>query len=230
MKRLCALASGGKDSNYAIHWAMTKGFDVILLITFIPARGDSWMFQKVGTELVSVQAEALGISIRFFHSSGKKENEYNELVNAFNYCKKIGGEGVLTGALRSDYQRINIALAAYEVGLRTFNPLWRKDEFSYVKELVAFGFKFVVISYSALGFPSSLLGKEVDKEEILELLSAAKKYNFSPAFEGGEAETFVTSAPFYSFSISITGKPYIIDEFSGIYLIDQVKKIPKRVQ
>lgn len=61
--------------------------------------------------------------------------------------------------------------------------------------LVRDGFKFIITSASAYGFPFELLGKIIEAEDVEKIIEASRKFGFNPAFEGGEAETFVTYAP-----------------------------------
>ncbi len=214
--------SGGKDSTFSLHWAVFKGFKIHSLITLIPRREDSWMFQVPNVEFTRYQASVMGFDHFTFYTSGEKEKELEDLKKAFEYVKQMGVDGVVTGALLSDYQRLNINIIAEEVGLKTYSPLWRKDQASYLRELIELGFKFIITSASAYGFPFHLLGKVIDKNDVEEIIERAKKYGFNPAFEGGEAETFVVYAPLFKRELKVEGELVKKSEFEWQYRIKRI--------
>ncbi|MEM0187881.1 MAG: diphthine--ammonia ligase [Saccharolobus sp.] len=220
--KICSLFSGGKDSTYALHWAVFKGFEIACLITLIPKREDSWMFQYPNVTYTKYQAEVMGFKLLTFTTSGEKNTELEDLKRAFIEAKKEGAEGIVSGALLSDYQRLNISLVAEEVGLKTFTPLWRKNQAEYLKELVKEGFKFIITSASAYGFPFELVGKEINENNVETIIKAAIRYGFNPAFEGGEAETFVTYAPLFKRELKVKGILRKISDYEWRYEITHI--------
>lgn len=220
--KICSLFSGGKDSTYALHWAVFKGFEIACLITLIPKREDSWMFQYPNVTYTKYQAEVMGFKLLTFTTSGEKDTELEDLKRAFIEAKKEGAEGIVSGALLSDYQRLNISLVAEEVGLKTFTPLWRKNQAEYLKELVKEGFKFIITSASAYGFPFELVGKEINENNVETIIKAAIRYGFNPAFEGGEAETFVTYAPLFKRELKVKGILRKISDYEWRYEITHI--------
>ncbi len=59
----------------------------------------------------------------------------------------------------------------------------------------------------------------VDQESVEQLVEAARKYNFNPALEGGEGETFVIDCPFFHSSIKITRYEKVWDGYTGRMII-----------
>ena len=220
--KVCVLYSGGKDSTYSLHWAVFKGFEVQCLITLIPKREDSWMFQVPNVELTKYQAEVLGIDVVQLPTSGEKDKELEDLKKAFQIARSRGAQGIVTGAFLSDYQRLNINLIAEEVGLKTYSPLWRKNQEGYMRELVEEGFKFIITSATAYGFPFHLLGKIITREDVEEIIERARKYGFNPAFEGGEAETFVVYAPLFKRELKVEGYKKKISEYEWKFIITRI--------
>jgi Predicted ATPases of PP-loop superfamily len=123
---VCSLFSGGKDSTFALHVSILHGFRVKCLITVLPKRRDSWMFQSQNVDFTSYQADAMGLPLVRVESSGEKERELEDLREAFKIAKSMGAKGIVSGALLSDYQRININSVAHDVGLKTFSPCGEK--------------------------------------------------------------------------------------------------------
>lgn len=217
--KVCVLYSGGKDSTYSLHWAVFKGFEIECLITLIPKREDSWMFQVPYVELTKYQAEVLGMKIIQETTSGEKDKELDDLRKVL---RNIRADGIVTGALLSDYQRLNINLIAEELGLKTYSPLWRKNQEDYLRELIEEDFKFIITSATAYGFPFHLLGKVITREDVEEIIKRAKDYGFNPAFEGGEAETFVVYAPLFKRELKVEGYKKKISEYEWKFIITHI--------
>ncbi|BFH72451.1 diphthine--ammonia ligase [Sulfurisphaera javensis] len=220
--KVCVLYSGGKDSTYSLHWAVFKGFEIKCLITLLPEKEYSWMFQVPNVELTKYQAEVLGYNLLQIKTSGIKDRELKDLKIAFIKAKELGAEGIVTGALLSDYQRLNINLIAEEVNLKTYSPLWRKNQEEYLREIVKEGFKFIITSATAYGFPFHLLGKVIDEQDVEEIIERARKYGFNPAFEGGEAETFVIYAPLFKRELKVEGYKKKISEYEWRFIITHI--------
>lgn len=218
--RVCALYSGGKDSNYAVHWAFLHGFQLECLVTLKPAREDSWMFHYPGIELTRLQASALGLPQIMAKTSGEKEKELEDLRKAISLAQDMYGiDGVVAGALLSDYQRMRISLVAESLGLRSYTPLWRKDQASYMRWLVEDGFRFMLLSVSAMGLDPSLLGRALNAHDVERIIRLAERYGFNPALEGGEAETLVLDAPLFSKRIEVEGDIRRRGPYEWVYVI-----------
>ncbi|PKK85275.1 MAG: TIGR00289 family protein, partial [Thermoplasmata archaeon HGW-Thermoplasmata-1] len=139
--RVASLFSGGKDSVYATYVASMHGWDVVRLVTLVSDASDSWMFHKPNVELAPALADCMGIPILMQPTAGEKESELGDMKAALSYVKgedKI--EGVISGALASEYQRVRIEKVCHELGLKSFTPLWHKEQELILRELVAAGF------------------------------------------------------------------------------------------
>lgn len=180
------------------------------------------MFQYPNVNYTRYQADAMGFKLLVFETTGQRDIELQDLKRAFLEAKKLGAQGIVSGALLSDYQRLNISIIAEEVGLKTYNPIWRKNQEEYMRWLIKEGYKFIITSASAYGFPFNLLGKIINEEDIENIISASKKYGFNAAFEGGEAETFVVFAPLFKRELKVEGRIKKISEFEWRYEIIRI--------
>ena len=130
-------------------------------------------------------------------------------------------DGVISGAIASEYQRTRIEKICYELGIKSFTPLWHKNQELILRNEVDAGFKIMIVGVFARGFNESWLGTTIDESCIDELVKLQKKYGINIAGEGGEFETLVLDCPLFK-------KKLILDEVSKEWKRDsgvlQVKK------
>lgn len=196
-KKLGALISGGKDSWSSILTMARLNYPIACLICISPLREDSWMFQLPDVELIKQQAKASGIPLILRESSGKKEEELKDLELAIAEAQlNFGIEGVISGALSSEYQRTRIESICLSLGLSSHAPLWGINHENYLRS-AAKNLEFVIVSTAADGLDDEWVGRKITPEVAEDLITLSKKHHFSPAGEGGEFETFVENAPLF---------------------------------
>ncbi|MGC9071566.1 MAG: diphthine--ammonia ligase [Acidilobus sp.] len=217
MRRFCSLLSGGKDSTYALSRALEEGLEPSCIATVLPVRADSWMFHRPFVELVPLQLESMDLSDRLFkiEVSGLKEKEVEELSQALARAEQMFGfDTLVVGGIASRYQFNRFKRIADELGLELYDPQWGSDPEEYMRGLVKYGIVFVITQITTAGLPPRLLGVPVSSsEQVDEILVLARKYGFHPAFEGGEAETFVIKAPRYRHGICLEARRVRSSEF-----------------
>ncbi len=199
--KLASLFSGGKDSTHATYLMMQQGHEIKYLITIFPKRQDSWMFHHPCIELTRLQAKSMGMKQIIQKTSGEKEKELEDLEKVLAKLKnKI--DGVVSGALASQYQRQRIDDICEELGLTSLAPLWQRDQEEILREETSI-FDVIITGVAADGFDESWLGRRIDNECIKELKKLHQKYKINLAFEGGEAETLVSDGPIFKKRIEI---------------------------
>jgi ABC transporter with metal-binding/Fe-S-binding domain ATP-binding protein len=214
--RVSALFSGGKDSTYALYLLQQQGWEVTSLLTVIPKASDSYMFHYPNIRWTRLQAEALGIPIKYRESQGLKEKELEDIEVLM---KGDDADGFVCGAIASDYQRSRLDEICHRLGKPLFAPLWRKDQVVLLEDMVHAGLKFMVAGVYAEGFDEGWLGKIITSASIRELEKLRDDYRISPSGEGGEIETFVLDAPNFSKSIVIDEAETNWERHSGNYII-----------
>jgi ABC transporter with metal-binding/Fe-S-binding domain ATP-binding protein len=203
--KVASLFSGGKDSTYALWCAQMQGWDVESLVTVFPEAKDSWMFHYPAVKWTCLQAEAIGISQLHVPTAGVKEEELEDLKEELAKLKKaLGIEAIVSGAIASEYQRTRLDNLCEKLGMRSFAPLWHKNEEQLVRDEIDAGFEIIVTACSALGLGEEWLGRTLGSMELKELLELRKRYGLSVAFEGGEAETFTLAGPVFKKRLSVT--------------------------
>jgi diphthine-ammonia ligase len=138
-----------------------------------------------------------------------------------------GIEGVLSGAIYSNYQRKRIDDICNELGIKSLSPLWKKKSKEMLREMVAEGFKIIISAVAAEGLGPEWLGKEIDNETINELSDLHNTCCVCTAGEGGEFETLVLDTPFYKKRIEIKNAEKEWDGQSGVYRIKDAVLVEK---
>jgi len=243
--RVLILSSGGKDSCYAVWWALLQGWEVAGIVTVRVSGEDSMMFQLPSTALAGLQAASAGIPWLPVIVSGEPEVEITQLEDALR--PQVNGksqpapadelhwgeyewasfwpsewprpdnltrmrsetpiDGLVSGALRSDYQRTRLDRMAERLGIKSFAPLWHNSASQHMSDLLDQQFSMFLSSVSADGLTEEWVGRSLDLQSLEELGVVAAHHSFTVDGEGGEFETAVLSAPWMKSKIEIQGKP-----------------------
>ncbi|RMF54594.1 diphthine--ammonia ligase [Candidatus Woesearchaeota archaeon] len=201
---LGALISSGKDSLYAMYVMMRQNYKINCLITIKSKAQDSFMFHTPTVDLVKLQAEAMGLPLIEKDTTGEKESELKDLKKALSMAKnQFGIEGVVNGALFSNYQRERIERVCDSLNLKIFSPLWHLNQESEMREILREGFEFVFSSVAADGLDKSWINKIITHTDVDKLVRLNAKNSINVSGEGGEFETLVLNAPMFKKRIRI---------------------------
>jgi ABC transporter with metal-binding/Fe-S-binding domain ATP-binding protein len=221
--KLGVLFSGGKDSTLALHKAQEKE-EVACLITLRSKNPESYMFHTPNIDITALQAEALGLPLIAKTTEGKKEEELADLEEAIaEAIREFHIEGVVTGAVESVYQAERVQRICNRLGIRCFNPLWKRNQKALLEELVEKRFRVVISGVFAYPLDERWLGKEIDAEVIGKLVALQQEYGISPAGEGGEIETTVLDAPLFKKKIEILDYTVEARGNSGVFRINKAR-------
>jgi diphthine-ammonia ligase len=210
--RVAVLFSGGKDSTYAAYLVQQQGWEVASLLTVVPKAEDSYMFHRPNIEWTGLQADAMGIPIRTVESSGRKEEELDDIAELM---RSEDVEGFVSGAIASDYQWARLQMLCHALGRPLFSPLWRKGELRVMREMLHAGMRFMVVGAFADGLGEDWLGRTVDEGALEELLLLRGRRGISIAGEGGEMETFVFDGPCFSKQVEVRASEKVWGRDSG---------------
>jgi ABC transporter with metal-binding/Fe-S-binding domain ATP-binding protein len=201
---VASLFSGGKDSIFSIYIVKQWGWNIKYLVTLFPKKKDSWMFHNLNINQTEKIAKALDIDLVKKNTEGNKEEE---LIDLKEILKNLNIDGIISGAIASEYQRTRIEKICHELNIKSFTPLWHKNQRQIINEQIKAGFKIMIVGVFAYGFDKNWLGKYLDKNIIIDMISLEKKYKINLAGEGGEYETITLDGPIFK-------KKLIIDDFS----------------
>ncbi len=190
--KVTVLFSGGKDSTFSLFIAQQWGWDITHLVTLIPQNTESWMFHSLNLDLTRLLAESLGIPHVSRRTKGHKEDELADLTALL---EPLPIDGVVSGAIASEYQRTRIERVCDRLGLKTFTPLWHKDQGLLLQDQLNAGFSIMVVGVSAEGLTKDWLGRLLDQAALAELQKLHETKGVNIAGEGGEYETIVLDGP-----------------------------------
>jgi len=222
--RVAVLVTGGKDSTLALHRALRQDFEVTHLVTMIPQREDSWMFHSVNIHLTNLFAEAVRIPLVKSETVGIKEMELKDLKDLL---ATLDIEGVVSGAILSKYQKERIDRICRELGLKSIAPLWHDDPMTLLKEMISLDFEAIIVGVYAYGFDESWLGRRIDSATISDLARLKKEYQVSLVGEGGEYETLVLDASFFTKRIRLLDVEKVWEDYRGHLLVKRAELADK---
>ena len=221
---VAGLFSGGKDSVYALYIAEQYGWAVSHLITLVPTNPESWMFHAVNIHLTEQLAHALNKPLITKKTPGEKETELGDLKEILQH---LDIDGVISGAIASEYQRTRIERVCSELGLKSFTPLWHKDPEMLLEQQVKAGFKIMIVGVFADGFDKSWLGRIIDENTMSALSQLCHTYNIHQLGEGGEFETLVLDGPILNKALHIEKIVKTWKRDHGVAKVEQARLVDK---
>jgi len=214
--RLAGLLSGGKDSVYAAHKAQTNGHTLTHIVTLHSENPESYMFHTVNTHITKLQAQAWGIPYVSAITKGIKEKELEDLRAIL---EPLDIDGVITGAIASEYQAKRVTRLCEELDLQHYHPLWGLDRKKLLMNMLDAGMNIIITAVAAQGLDQTWLGQQLTPQTVNKLKRLSQKYHIDLCGEGGEYETIVIDAPWFTHSINIIRGEKTWDGVSGRYNI-----------
>ena len=198
-----------------------QNYEISCLITIQSKNPDSYMYHTPNIELTELQSQACNIPLIIQKTKGEKEKELEDLEKALKKAKKeYQIQGVVSGALFSNYQRERIEKVCDNLGLKIFSPLWHMNQELEMRNLIEEGFKFILSSIAADGLDKSWLGRPINNKDIDNLVEINKKIGLNIAGEGGEFESLILDAPFFKKRIQIKKSKIVMEnQITGKFLV-----------
>jgi diphthine-ammonia ligase len=182
------------------------------------------MFHYPNIKLIDLFAECTGLHLIKAETSGERGQE---LVDLKQVLHGLDVEGVLSGAVASNYQKGHIDRICEELGLASLAPLWGCEPAELIQEMLRAGFDIIITGAAAQGLDSGWLGRKLDEKALRELITLRERYGVNPSGEGGEYESLVLDAPFFKSRIEVVDAEKIWRGTSGHYLIKEARLVRK---
>ena len=222
--RVAALFSGGKDSTYAAYAAVQRGWELTHFLSILPEDRESMLFHVPNLHMTALLAEAMQRPLISEEADKGEEGELDGLRRIF---RRVDVDGIVVGAIASDYQHERVNRVAEETGLRVFAPLWRHDPRRLIRDYLASGLDIVFSSVSAAGLDGSWLGRRWDASTIEDLLRLERTRGMHPCGEGGEFETLVLDGPLFHQRVEIRRAGPEWSGTAGVWRVLDAHLVPK---
>lgn len=190
--------SGGKDAALSYYRVMGD-FQVTCLLNMVAEDGRISRSHGIRTDVLRMQAEAMGIQIVQQESSWETyEAEFKKILSGL---KGRGVEAGIFGDIDLDAHREWVERVSRESGMEAVLPLWgEKNRENLIEELIEAGFETIVVATKKDVLGPEWLGRRIDYDFVRDI-SKIKGVDISG--EGGEYHTFVVSGPIFKKRINI---------------------------
>lgn len=222
--KVAALFSGGKDSAYSVYVAQQRGWDVTHLISIHPVDPASMLYHVPNLHLTPLLADAMDLPL-IEERAG--EGEAAELDALRRAMERADTDGVVVGAIASDYQHRRVNRVAHELGVRVFAPLWRREPEQLLHDYLAAGMDIRFSAVSAEGLDASWLGRPLDDLAVKDLLRLRDRVGLHPCGEGGEFETLVLDAPHYRQKLEVVDAEPVWEGHAGHWRVHEARLVGK---
>lgn len=191
--------SGGKDSALALHEAARAGAEPRLLISMMVEGGERSRSHGLSREVLAAQASAIGLPIEFGAASWSGYEA--ELLRVLEASLGNGGPRVgVFGDIDMQDHRDWVERVCGLVGAEARLPLWKWERRRVMDELLAAGFKSVIVAVRDGILPADLLGVTIDADVV----AAIEAEGADAAGENGEYHSLVVDGPLFQRPLAVS--------------------------
>lgn len=195
--------SGGKDCMFALHRFLDNPQnEVACLVHFTHSLTNASRSHRVGKELTTAQAEALGIPLIIQVTDTQLYREH--LIQVIRNLKPAGITTGVFGDICLLEHRDWIEAVCKEAGITACFPLWGRNTEDVARDFVEKGFRAQVVAVKDRPELHPFVGKELDSNLITALCNLE---GVDPCGENGEYHTFVFDGPGFSHPVSFHTAP-----------------------
>lgn len=196
MTNAAVLWTGGKDCCLAMHEAISQGFRITLLVTFVPAQGG---FKAHPLSIMKQQGEAMGLP----HLQIPIEPPYKENYTSAIQSLKKQVDWLITGDIDLvDGQPNWIRECCKETQMNVLTPLWQQPRRLVLDKLLSYQIEARISYVKSPYIDSSWINREIDLQCIEELEELNEKHGVDPCGENGEYHSIVVNSPLFRNSLA----------------------------
>jgi uncharacterized protein (TIGR00290 family) len=182
--------SGGKDCCLALHRARAAGFDIRILVAMFDESGERTRSHGVPRAIMQAQADALGLELVAPSASwADYERVFTETLTVL---KARGIADVVFGDIDLQPHREWEEKVCAAAGVRSHLPLWQENRQALAGEILALGYRAVVVCTDDRWLGARWCGRAYDRAFLAGLPDGVDLCG-----ENGEFHTFVTDGPLF---------------------------------
>lgn len=201
---LCS-SSGGKDSLLAMWYARANGARLATQLTMLDESGARTRSHGVPRPLMQRQADALGLEL--VAPSAGWETYERVFTDSLRHLRERGHEVAVFGDIDLAPHREWEERVCAAAGLRAHLPLWGRDRAQLAQEVLALGFRALVVCVDSRHLGDEFCGREFDGSFIDDLPPGVDACG-----ENGEFHTFVYDGPLFRARVPVrvtAREPYV---------------------
>lgn len=230
INNIAILYSGGKDSTFALDYAMQRKWDIKYLLSIKPSRTDCYLFHFATVELTRDIAKILGIRHIYEECNIANPEKEAEMIKGIVERNGKIDALILGGVGLQKTQLAALQKALLPLNIEVFAPHDGYDHEDLFKEMLDKGYR-VLITQVATDGGKRWLGREITKENFEEFKRDSIMYGYHIGMEGGYMDTLVIDAPIFNKKIEIIDSERVFEsEYSGHLVINKYKIADKTVQ
>lgn len=198
-------SSGGKDSLLALWHARRQGLEIATLLTVLEETGERSRSHGVPLALMQRQAEALGVRLE---APAASWSDYESVfVRTLGQLRQTGHCYAVFGDIDLLAHREWEERVCARAGLTAVLPLWQRSRRELAEEVLALGFRAIVVCTDSRHLGDEFCGREFDAAFLASLPAGVDACG-----ENGEFHTFVYDGPTFGHPVGVrvTGRePYV---------------------
>jgi len=228
--KVAVMFSGGKDSTFAIDYALEKGWKIDYLLSVKPTRTDCFLFHFATVEQTPELAKILGVkhiltSCNIADPEKEAEIVKNIVIKNPVDAVVLGGTGLQETQIRS------IQKALLPHGIEVFAAHAGQDHDIVMKEMIKKGYKFMITQIASDGLNKDWIGRVLDEKNMNELFARSIKYGFHCGGEGGYYDTLVIDGPIFNSRLEVLESHKVMESnCEGHLIVDKLQIVKKVIQ
>ena len=204
--------SGGKDSALAFYKAKQQGTAIDALVTSVNTGTGRISMHGVRRELLQQQTASIGLPLHTIELPEMPGMQaYEEAVhNTHRQLKKAGFTHAVFGDVFLEDLKVYRENLLRKDELQCLFPIWKMDSREVVKQIIASGFKAIIICVNSEFLDQSFCGRLLDEAFLNDLPS-----HVDPCGENGEYHSFVFDGPVFSAPVKFTKGEIVFKEYAA---------------
>ena len=204
--------SGGKDACFAFWQAQQQGGRPVAVYTMLDESGERSGSHGLHKDIIRAQADRIGVPVLFRTTPrGTYEARMKEVVAQAR--EQLQATSVVFGDIDLEAHKIWLDRVAIASGIQPRFPLWHYPRRPLVNDILAAGFKYMIVSVRHEEMATRFLG-QIMTPNLAEEIAAE---GICPSGEDGEFHSLVLDGPCFSSPLQVsTGEIYRDDHGHAI--------------